>query len=159
MPGVVAYSPQLLSRASTPPEGDGWLHEIKYDGYRLIASLERGRVSLCSRSGADWTARLPSIAAAVASLGARAVVLDGELVYLGDDGFPDFERLWSATRSAEQQGRLYYQVFDLLALNGDGLTRCPLVERKERLVKLLGGAAHPRLRYVAHVQGGGGEFF
>ena len=159
MPAVVEYSPQLLSRASTPPEGDGWLHEIKYDGYRLIASLARGRGRLRSRSGADWTARLPLIARAIASLGAREVVLDGELVYLDDDGFPDFERLWGATRAPDQQPRLYYQVFDLLNLNGEDLTGRPLLERKERLVKLLGRAEHVRLRYVAHVQGGGGEFF
>src|SRR6185437_3673871 len=109
MPVAVEYSPQLLSRAPTAPEGDGWLHEIKYDGYRLVASLERGRVRLRSRSGADWTARLPSIARAVVSLGSREVVLDGELVYLDDDGLPDFEHLWAATRAPEQQARLYYQ--------------------------------------------------
>lgn len=159
MPAVAEYNPQLLSRASTPPEGDGWLHEIKYDGYRLIASRERGRVRLRSRSGADWTARLPLIAGAVASLGARELVVDGELVYLDDDGFPDFERLWGATRAPEQQARLYYQIFDLLNLNGEDLTGRSLLERKDRLVKLLGRAEHLRLRYVAHVQGGGSEFF
>jgi bifunctional non-homologous end joining protein LigD len=159
MPGVLDHSPQLLSRASAPPNGDSWLHEIKYDGYRLLPSLERGRVCLRSRSGADWTARLPHIAGAVASLGARELVLDGELVYLDDDGFPDFERLWDATRSQEHHGRIYYQVFDLLNLDGVDLTGRPLVERKERLLNLLERGDHPRLRYVAHVQGNGDEFF
>lgn len=159
MQAVLEYSPQLLSRAATPPEGDEWVHEIKYDGYRLLASVERGRVRLRSRPGADWTARLPAIAAAVASLGARTLALDGELVYLDDAGFPEFEQLWSATRSRELRGRLYYQVFDLLNLNGEDLTSQPLAERKERLVRLLARAQHPRLRYVAHVQGNGAEFF
>lgn len=159
MPGVLEYSPQLLSRAPTPPEGDGWLHEIKYDGYRLLASVKRGRVCLRSRSGADWTARQPYIAGAVGSLAVREIALDGELVYLTDEGFPDFELLWSAARSHEQQGRLYYQVFDLLNLRGKDLTDHPHLERKERLLEVLRRGGDSRLRYVAHVQGNGGEFF
>jgi bifunctional non-homologous end joining protein LigD len=159
MPEVLEYSPQLLSRASTPPLGSGWVHEIKYDGYRLLARAHGARVCLRSRPGADWTARLPFIAKAVASLGARALALDGELVYLTEDGFPDFERLGHATRSREHQAQLYYQVFDLLELNGEDLTARPLLERKARLVALLERADHPRLRYVAHVQGGGDAFF
>ena len=69
------------------------LHEIEYDGYRLLASIERGRVRLISSSGADWTARLPLIAKAVAALGVQTAILDGELVFLTSEGFPDFERL------------------------------------------------------------------
>jgi bifunctional non-homologous end joining protein LigD len=156
---LLAQGPQLLSRAATPPNGDGWLHEIKYDGYRLLGAVDAGRVRLRSRSGADWTSRLPSIAKAVATLGVRQLALDGELVYLSGDGFPDFERLQVATRSREHQPRLYYQVFDLLDLNGEDLTCRPLVERKACLVELLMRAGQPRLRYVAHVQGGAAGFF
>lgn len=108
MPAALLLDPQLLSRASGPPNGDGWIHEIKYDGYRLLASLERGLVSLWSRPGADWTSRLPTIANAIAELTVRSAALDGELVYLGADGFPDFEKLQSATRSAREGARLYY---------------------------------------------------
>src|SRR5437868_3156853 len=118
MPVATSLAPQLLERAPRPPEGDGWVHEIKYDGYRLLASVERGKVTLNSRSGADWTARLPAIAKAIVALGVYRAQLDGELVYLTDDGFPDFERLWEATRSSSASGRLYYQVFDLLRVNG-----------------------------------------
>jgi bifunctional non-homologous end joining protein LigD len=156
---TLALSPQLLSRAARPPNGDAWLHEIKYDGYRLMASVDRGRVCLRSRPGADWTSRLPFIAQAVASLGVSEACLDGELVYLTDDGFPDFERLWEATRSREQRGRLYYQVFDLLCVNGADLTSRPLLERKARLVDLLSRADSQRVRYVAHTTGNGGVFF
>jgi bifunctional non-homologous end joining protein LigD len=159
LPTRLAYDPQLLSRAATPPNGDAWLHEIKYDGYRLIATVEGGRVRLRSRPGADWTTRLPHVADAVATLGVRQLALDGELVYLDDEGFPDFERLQGATRSREQQRRLYFQVFDLLNLKDEDLTGRPLVERKARLVDLLARADHPRLRYVAHVQGNAAEFF
>src|SRR5690242_12349608 len=96
---TLPLSPQLLSRASAPPNGDDWLHEIKYDGFRLLASRERGTVCLRSRPGADWTSRLPYIAKAVESLGARQITLDGELVYLTDEGFPDFEQLRGAAQS------------------------------------------------------------
>ena len=114
---AVALEPQLVDRTSRAPEGDSWIHEIKYDGYRLLASLQRGKVWLYSRSGADWTTQLPWIAKGVGLLGRSDVLIDGELVYLDDDGFPDFERLWSATRSGGEHARLYYQVFDVLRLN------------------------------------------
>ena len=159
MSSLLTHGPQLLSRAATPPGDDGWVHEIKYDGYRLLAKIERGRVRLSSRSGADWTTRLPHIAKAVATLGVRQLALDGELVYLDAEGFPDFERLQVATRSRDQQPRLYYQVFDLLILNDKDLTGRPLLERKDRLVTMLRRAEHPRLRYVAHVHGNAAEFF
>ena len=159
MSTLLVHGPQLLSRAATPPNGDEWLHEIKYDGYRLLATVVGGRVRLRSRPGVDWTARLPSIARALATVDVSQLALDGELVYLDDEGFPDFERLQGATRSREHQSRLYYQIFDLLNLNGEDLTGRPLVERKARLVELLRGADHPRLRHVAHVQGSAAEFF
>ncbi|HZI42557.1 MAG TPA: non-homologous end-joining DNA ligase [Gemmatimonadaceae bacterium] len=159
MPAATLLEPQLVDRAPRPPDGDNWLHEIKYDGYRLLASCERGTTRLYSRSGADWTARLPWIANAITSLG-HDVHLDGELVYLGDDGFPDFERLWSATRSGGEQAHLYYQVFDVLRLDGSDLTAKPLVERKARLLEVMRDeGAGTRLRYVSHVQGNGLEFF
>ena len=159
MPATLAPSPQLLSRASEPPNGEGWLHEIKYDGYRLLATKAHGRASLWSRPGADWTSRLPWIAAAVASLKARSACLDGELVYLTDEGFPDFDALQGATRSTSARERLYYQVFDLLNIDDEDLTARPLLERKERLLDLLRATDSPRLRYVAHVQTSGAEFF
>src|SRR5689334_8705413 len=135
---TLSLPPQLLSRASVPPNGDGWIHEIKYDGYRLLAQLEGGRARLYSRPGADWTSRLPLIAKAISSLPVQSAALDGELVYLTDDGSPDFERLRSATQ-AVASGRLYYQVFDLLNLNSEDLSSRPLVERKQRLMELLRG--------------------
>lgn len=156
---TLALSPQLLSRASEPPNGDGWIHEIKYDGYRLLASVEHGRASLRSRPGADWTSRLPLIARAVALLPVKSAQIDGELVYLTDCGFPDFEALQGAVRSTKQATRLYYQVFDLLGIDAEDLTSRPLLERKQRLCELLTKSDQPRLRYVAHVDGDGAGFF
>ena len=158
MPAVNSLSPQLLSRASTPPNGEGWIHEIKYDGFRLMARLDSGRPMLVSRPGADWTARLPEIADALRSLPVESCSLDGELVYLTEEGFPDFEALQRATRKSESV-RLYYQVFDLLDLDGRDLTGLPLLERKQQLVALLKRADNYRLRFVAHVEGNALEFF
>ena len=159
MPTSLAPAPQLLTRAAAPPNGDAWLYEIKYDGFRLLANLGHGRASLWSRPGAEWTSRLPWIANAVAALKARSACLDGELVYLTDDGFPDFEALQDATRSGKNRERLFYQVFDVLNLDGVDLTSRPLLERKARLMDLLRAADSPRLRFVAHTRGNGADFF
>jgi len=158
MPAVNSLSPQLLSRTSTPPNGEDWIHEIKYDGFRLMARLDSGRAMLVSRPGAHWTARLPEIAEALRSLPAESCSLDGELVYLTEEGFPDFDALQRATRKSESV-RLYYQVFDLLDLDGRDLTGLSLLERKQQLAALLKRADHHRLRFVAHVEGKGLEFF
>lgn len=158
MPAGNSLSPQLLSRASTPPNGEGWIHEIKYDGFRLMARIDSGRALLVSRPGADWTARLPEVADALRSLPAENCSLDGELVYLTEEGFPDFEALQRATRKSDSV-RLYYQVFDLLDLDGRALTGLPLLERKQQLLALLKRADHHRLRFVAHVEGNGLAFF
>ena len=153
-------APQLLERSQSAPDGDNWLHEIKYDGYRLLARLEQGRVALFSRPGADWTARLPSIARAIGALATSSAYLDGELVYLPPNGLPDFAALQNAAHTRRASGPLYYQVFDLLRLGGEDLTRRPLSERKALLQALLAsGGENSRLRYVSHVVGDGPAFF
>src|SRR5215831_13353588 len=81
LPGRVA--PQLTQLVDAAPDGDGWLHELKYDGYRLHARLDRGAVKLLTRTGLDWTHKYPAIAKAVAELGARQAYLDGEIVRRG----------------------------------------------------------------------------
>ena len=82
--------PQLTQLVDAAPEGDQWLHEIKYDGYRMHARLDRGTVKLLTRTGLDWTHKYPPIAAAVASLGARQAYLDGELCGVFPDGITSF---------------------------------------------------------------------
>jgi bifunctional non-homologous end joining protein LigD len=157
-PAPLFVPPLLLGRAPSPPSGDAWLHEIKYDGYRLLARVDAGRVALFSRPGADWTSRLPAISNAVAGV-AESVYLDGELVYLTPDGMPDFDALRKATQWRRASGPLYYQVFDLLRLGQRDLASRPLSERKALLADLLKRANNPRLRYVAHVVGNGDDFF
>src|SRR6516162_9955284 len=83
-------APQLTQLVETAPKGDQWLHEIKYDGYRMMARLERGAVKLLTRTGLDWTHKYPAIAIAVAALDAREAYLDGELCGVGPDGITAF---------------------------------------------------------------------
>ena len=82
--------PQLTQLVDAAPDGDGWLHEIKYDGYRMMARLDRGAVKLLTRTGLDWTHKYPAIARAVAALEARQAYLDGELCGVGPDGVTSF---------------------------------------------------------------------
>ena len=154
LPRFVA--PQLATLVAEPPEGVEWLHELKLDGYRIEARIERGAVRLFSRGGNEWTARLPTLARALAALPAHKALLDGEVVVLRD-GISDFQALQNAI-SLRDDSRCVYFVFDVLHLDGHDLRRHPLVERKELLRQLLEGA-DDRTRYSDHVVGRGAEFF
>jgi bifunctional non-homologous end joining protein LigD len=150
---------QLATPSTGVPDGDEWLHEIKLDGYRAQASLERGRVRIRTRRGHDWTARFPVIAAAVGELDAGTALLDGEIVALRADGSTDFQALQNAL-DAERSERLVYCVFDLLHEDGEDLMPLPLEERKRRLSALLERSPHdPALRYTKHGIGGGVGLF
>src|SRR5690606_24607810 len=88
-----SLTPELPTLVEQAPEGDGWLHELKYDGYRLLCRIDQGRVRLLTRSGKDWTARFPGIAKAAASLPLERALLDGEAVVLRPDGTSDFQAM------------------------------------------------------------------
>jgi bifunctional non-homologous end joining protein LigD len=154
-------APQLATLATEAPSGDDWLHEIKYDGYRVMGKLEEGTARLLTRRGADWTSHFPSLLGAVERIPVRSAILDGEVVFVQPDGRTSFPKLASALQSgADAEGDIVYYVFDLLYLDGYDLTGAPLHRRKEALRRLL--AASPpdaRVRYVEHVQGLGEEFF
>jgi len=154
LPDFVA--PQLATLVSAAPEGAAWLQELKFDGYRIQARLERGAVTLRSRNALDWSSRFPTLARALAALPARQALLDGEVVVLRD-GRSDFQALQNAL-SARDDSRCVYFCFDLLHLDGCDLRALPLVERKELLRDLLKGA-DDRARYSDHVIGRGPEFF
>ncbi|HVE14094.1 MAG TPA: DNA ligase D [Elusimicrobiota bacterium] len=149
--------PQLARLAERAPEGDRWLHEIKFDGYRILAFLRDGKARLVTRNGNDWTARFDDVAEAVRGLPADALLLDGEVVALDDEGRSDFQLLQNALRDGRRSALVYY-AFDLLHLDGWDLRGAPLSERKRALAGLLQGA-DPVVRYVDHVEGGGGEMF
>jgi bifunctional non-homologous end joining protein LigD len=136
-----------------PPDGEDWLHEQKFDGYRIGAALDEGRVRLWSRRGQEWTADLPSVATAVAALPARSALFDGEVAVLLPSGVTSFQALQQRTA----QTPLVYFVFDLLHLDGEDLVALPLEERKRRLRALLGGH-EDGVRYSEHVVGGGAAF-
>ena len=144
--------PQLASLSETAPTGEGWLHELKFDGYRLVCRLDEGEVRLLTRRGNDWTASFKDAALALAGLEARQAVLDGEIVALDEKGAPSFQALQNS------KGPFYYYAFDLLWLDGRDLRGLPLRERKEALRKLLAGTSDP-VRYSDHVEGEGEEFF
>jgi hypothetical protein len=121
-----AAAHQLVDAA---PEGDGWLHEIKFDGYRMHARLDRGGVRLLTRTGLDWTHKYPAIAQAVSSLGAGQAYLDGELCGVFPDGITSFGMIQAVSDAGNAAGLVYF-IFDLLHLGGDDTALRPLIDRK-----------------------------
>jgi bifunctional non-homologous end joining protein LigD len=147
---------QLASLVDQAPTGDDWLHEIKYDGYRVLARVEAGKARLITRGGKDWTHRFPEIASAAARLPAADAVLDGEVAVLRDDGVTSFQALQNHLRHSG--GDLAYFIFDLLEQDGEDLRRLALEQRKRRLEDLL-SSSPSSLRYSDHVVGNGPAFF
>jgi len=145
--------PQLATLVKEPPRGDGWIHEIKFDGYRIQARLERGAVRLFSRRRNDWTASFPAVTAAVARLPAREALLDGEVAVQDASGRVSFQLLQNAFAGQTPPGLAYF-AFDLLYLDGADLRERPIEERKDRLRTLLAGA-DSRLHYSDHHVGDG----
>jgi len=156
LPAFIA--PQLATLVAAPPPGDEWLHEMKFDGYRVLCRIDGGKVQLSSRNGNDWTARLPGVARAAARLGTKSAMLDGEVAVLLPNGVTSFNALQNALGGESGAEPLYY-VFDLLHLDGNDLTASPLEARKKALRGLLAaGSAGPTLRYSDHVTGNGEAF-
>jgi bifunctional non-homologous end joining protein LigD len=162
----VEYRPQLASLVKTPPEGDDWLHEIKYDGYRMGCAITPDGVRLTSRNGLDYTSTLPEIVAEARALPAvTSALLDGEVVVLLEDGRASFQALQHALGETPRTGRsrarrgLVYLVFDLLELDGEALLALPLEARKARLQALVSRGSGGRIRYANHVVGHGAAFF
>jgi bifunctional non-homologous end joining protein LigD len=148
--------PQLTQLVDAVPEGDEWLHEIKFDGYRMHARLDRGKVKLLTRTGLDWTHKYLPIAAAVASLGARQAYLDGELCGMFPDGITSFSMIQAASDAGNAAGLVYF-IFDMLHLDGEDLAALPLIERKARLAQLLSDV-RPPLYYSDYHRGRGPSF-
>ena len=135
MPDVI--EPMLATLVSSAPTGEKWLHEIKFDGYRLLAHIEAGRVKLLTRSGLDWTKKFgKGVLAALQDLPLGAAIVDGELVVETASGATDFSAL-QADLSAGRTDRFVFYVFDLIYLDGYDLRSLPLIERKTVLEKLI----------------------
>src|SRR6516225_9559714 len=139
-------APCLPTSAPEPPSGEGWLHEIKHDGFRVIARKSDKDVRLYSRSGNDLTDRFPLIVEALARLGPRSCIIDGEAVIYGEDGIASFDRI----RYRHHDAGVFLFAFDLIEVDGDDLRRDPLAVRKATLASLLAHAA-PGLRFNEHL--------
>jgi bifunctional non-homologous end joining protein LigD len=148
--------PQLTQLVEEAPDGPDWLHEIKFDGYRMHARLDHGAARLLTRTGLDWTHKYPAIATAVASIGARQAYLDGELCGVGPDGITSFSMIQLASDSGNAAALVFFLI-DLLHLDGEDLCPRPLIERKTRLGDLLSNVSSP-LHYCDHQIGHGWEF-
>jgi bifunctional non-homologous end joining protein LigD len=152
--------PQLATLVERPPDGDGWLHELKHDGYRILARVEHRRAQLFSRNARDWTEKFPTVAEALGRLPVEEAILDGEVTLLLPDGTSSFQALQNFGSGAAR-GQLAYMVFDLLYLDGRDLTGARLEDRKAALARLLASTNDQAaaLRYSDHVVGAGADFF
>ncbi len=150
-------SPQLAMLSEQPPQGEEWIHEIKFDGYRLLAFLNDGDVNLRTRTNQDWTAKFSALIKPLKGIKARTAILDGEVVVLNPEGKSDFQLLQSSFKSKNNVD-LHYFLFDLLYLDGRDLRKVPLLERKALLNELLEASNSPeRLNLSDHVRGEGSE--
>ncbi len=154
MPLPLGFIPPCLpTKAPQPPTGEAWLHEIKHDGFRVIARKDGARVKLYSRPGNDLTG-FPLIVEALTRLPSRSCIVDGEAVCCGDDGMPSFDRI----RYRRHDASVFLYAFDLIELNGDDLRREPLDVRKATLASLLKRTA-PGLRLNQHIEADGPTVF
>ncbi|KQV83371.1 DNA ligase D [Rhizobium sp. Root1220] len=151
MPAFV--EPQLCETLERPPSASGWIHEIKFDGYRIQMRIQDGEVTLKTRKGLDWTAKYPAIAKSGSDL--PAAIIDGEICALDEHGAPDFAALQAALSEGKTDDLVYF-AFDLIFDGSEDLRDLPLTERKDRLSALLSDAGDdPRLRFVEHFETGG----
>src|ERR1700761_7376120 len=142
------FAPALTKLSDRLPDGDDWLHEIKWDGYRILTAVADGEVRCWSRNALEWSDRIPDIVDAVRSLGLGWARLDGELVVM-DQGRSDFAAL-QKTLSGERKGQLAYMLFDVIHVNGEDIDRAPLLERKTILKELLGSAKRNQAKLLGY---------
>lgn len=158
-------SPQLATLVREPPEGEEWFHELKFDGYRMLCHLNRGKVHFWSRNAKDWTEKFPNLAKALKTFPATTAILDGEIVIEDKEGRSSFQSLQQSMGKGGKPGAkvFVFHIFDLIFLDGFSLVKTPLRERKALLEELfasgkLNGPKGP-LRYSDHVAGNGAQFF
>src|SRR6266404_6218358 len=147
-------APCLPTKTSKLPSGELWVHEIKHDGFRIIARKDGERVRLYSRPGNDLTCRFPLIVEALARLRSRSCIIDGDAVCCDEDGMPSFDRI----RYRRHDASVFLYAFDLIELSGDDLRREPLEVRKATLKSVLAKAG-PGLRLNEHIEADGPTVF
>lgn len=151
-------SPQLATLQDKPPVGENWIHELKFDGYRMLCHVNGSSVRFWSRNKKDWTHKFPYLGKSVKEFPAKSFVLDGEVVAVDSKGRASFQKLQQAMKTGD--AGFVFHVFDLLYIDGFLLTRTPLVKRKELLAELFEAVPQKSpLRYSDHLEGNGQKFF
>ncbi len=155
-----AWKPQLATSVETVPRGAGWIHEIKYDGYRTLAFFENGKVRLITRNGHDWTERYSALAKALEKLPCKDAILDGEVVVQDARGITSINLLEQALSDRDSHSMTYF-AFDLVRLDGHDLSAVPLIERKRALEGLIGPLIDARspIQFSEHVDADGEALF
>lgn len=149
---------QLATLVDETPQGEEWIHEIKLDGYRVLAFIENGETRIVTRNDKDWTDRFAPVAQAAGKLPVSAAILDGEVVVLEPDGRTSFQALQNALTENRDRDLVYF-AFDLLYLDGYDLRNAPLLARKEALAAVLAGGQGTTIRFSDHVAGDGESFY
>ncbi|MBC2667041.1 DNA ligase D [Novosphingobium flavum] len=153
---------QLATLVDAVPDGNGWMHEIKFDGYRALIAASGDKVKVYTRSGLDWTDKFAPLVRHIAALGLPGALIDGEIVATDASGNPSFSALQAVLKRGHgEQGEdnaLSFHAFDLLELGGEGLSGLPNLERKERLAALLAGASPP-IHVADHLIGAGERLY
>ena len=150
--------PQLATLVKEPPSGDEWLHELKFDGYRMLCRIDGGQVTLWSRNGKEWTEKFQNVIEAIRSLRVTGAIIDGEIVVVDAHGRSSFQKLQRAMGKSVTTG-FTFEVFDLIYLDGFNLTQTPLKYRKELLKDLVGSNQRGIIRYSEDFQGKRAAFF
>ncbi|MBX3575445.1 MAG: ATP-dependent DNA ligase [Mesorhizobium sp.] len=153
--GLAFVPPMLPTLVDEAPEGNEWIHEIKYDGWRTQIVIDHGSIKVFTRNGHDWTDKFAPIAAAAASLPAFTAILDGEMIVTDVEGKPDFGALKGAIKAAP--GRLTFVAFDLLLWNGRDLRARKLIERRRQLWSLV-EPAQGKIQFSHEIVGEGSRF-
>jgi bifunctional non-homologous end joining protein LigD len=149
--------PQKATLVDAVPTGGGWLHEMKYDGYRCLLSIAGGAARVYTRTGLDWTGKFPEIAEAAAAIQCDSALIDGEIVALDAKGNTSFSGLQQAIKAGGRGLTLF--AFDALEIDGEKLDKLPNIERKQRLAALLGPGAPPFILYADHILGKGEQLY
>lgn len=161
--GLPAFrTPQLATLVDSVPAGNGWMHEIKFDGYRALVATDGAEVRVYTRNGLDWTDKFAPLVRELARLELPPALIDGEIVAYDDKGNPDFSSLQKVLKrghgAQDETTPLSFHAFDLLELDGEDLAALPNIERKERLHALL-AQAKPPIHVADHVIGAGEKLF
>ena len=147
-------TPQLATLATGVPTAGEWIYEIKFDGYRIMTRIDRGKAQLITRGGHDWSAKMPQLVAALENLGLSSAWLDGEIVVLGDDGLPNFNALQNAFDRTRTDAIVYY-VFDVPYFEGRDLREVPLSERRKLLQQFFEKVESEQVRFSNALDGDG----